>query len=88
MASGFYNGSVLTDSGAAADSYVQNQQNGTIRSTMGYQNSSSSWKLSMGAFGTNDTIIPIVTGKQNIIIQKLLIIIVSLTIKIFILTIT
>jgi hypothetical protein len=62
MASGFYNGSVLTDSGAAADSYVQNQQNGTVRSTMGFQNSSSSWKLSMGAFGTNDTVIADATG--------------------------
>src|SRR3954468_20440595 len=62
MASGWNNGNLLVDPGASADSFIKTLQNGTSRATFGYQQSSSSGKVSFGDFGTNDTIIFDATG--------------------------
>lgn len=62
MASGWNNGNLIIDPGAVADAFASIRQDGTVRATMGYQNSASAYKLSMGDFGTNDTIIADTTG--------------------------
>lgn len=50
------------DNGAAADAALTYKQATVTKATTGYQNSSSSYKLSIGAFGTNDTIIADTNG--------------------------
>ena len=62
MVSGLKNGIYQSDVGATADAYFQCLQNGTVRTTFGYDHSDLSGKVSFGEMGTNDIIIFNATG--------------------------